>query len=314
MVQISIQRDGQLKGIKFNDVDATVTNILRTRISDDDAFASMATQAEAELPPGTNAVTALEDRQVGYFLPADRQTDTLAPVAKAKILFRIGDVVTRAKTGWISLDEQAPQFGYLPPSSRPPPALRPDGAPCTSHDDCASNNCYELTGFGGICGSCDEDADCALGCSPPGMLSAPPLPPSCGDGSRGAGCENDTACNGVLICAHVAASPYGFELETCSECALAADCAGGNVCAIKFDYTTQTAYRACTDPLTRGNGSICDDAGQCASGRCDLYRFPDGTTIGVCGECIDDGDCGAGETCEATSFEFGVGFASSVCE
>ena len=111
-----------------------------------------------------------------------------------------------------------------------------------------------------------------------------------------------------LECSLVKTSATGFSLRACSTCAIDGDCATGEVCGIEFDFEQQETYRKCEPRSTRSAGSICETNAQCSGGNCDRYEFPDGTNVGVCGECNSDTDCSGAETCQHTTFDFEVGF------
>jgi hypothetical protein len=93
----------------------------------------------------------------------------------------------------------------------------------------------------------------------------------------------------------------------------------GQLCApqIEFmDLMNIGGQRACIDPESAPNGSLCDDGGsgdmQC-EGFCtnaDLMGF---IQIGVCGECETDMDCGMGMAmCNPAMIGFN-GFSGSTC-
>ncbi|MGH1349152.1 MAG: hypothetical protein ACRBN8_46910 [Nannocystales bacterium] len=314
LVGVTVTRNGNVKGVRVQEIDAFSTGELRTLISDSDAFTLMGTQAESSVPAGMTVLeTVLSDRQTGYFLPADALVASMAPLSKAKVVFKTPSHVTRARVAAISLDEQDPAFAFLPPASRTP-RLRQDGEACTVDSDCKSENCFALIGTPGICGACDSDADCQLGCTPPGILSTPPKPSSCGEGQLGSGCETDGACKPGYTCADIAAIALGYTLRSCSECDSSNDCETGEVCGVSFSFSEQTAHRECAAPSTRGLGEICDQDGDCASARCSTFTFPEGTEIGVCGECNDASDCASPTSCTATEFLRDTGFSPSSCD
>lgn len=316
VLRITVHRDGEIASIRFDDIGVVQTDRIRTLTSDDAAFVLMKTQAKAGLlPTGAPHETLLRNKQVGFFLQADVDPSaTVAPVAMAKIVFRENGSVSRARGGVIALDVSSPKFALLPSAARPAPALRASGEICTDDGQCSSSECFVFPGVGGICGYCDEDADCAWGCNHPGMLTDPPVPSVCGDGDVGTGCESNGACMSGLLCSEVATAGFGYTLKTCGECSVDSDCSPTQVCGVAFDFSRQEAYRACEKPADRGFGSICESNGQCASNKCDTYGFVDGTQIGVCGKCTSDPDCTSPATCRSTTFDFTVGFSHSLCQ
>ena len=52
----------------------------------------------------------------------------------------------------------------------------------------------------------------------------------CNDGSEGAGCETDAACQGGLTCELVLNLGGFLEIQSCSECASDSDCPVPLVC------------------------------------------------------------------------------------
>lgn len=313
MVGVTVTRHGKVKGVRVQEIDAFSTGNLQTVISDSDAFALMATQAESSVPAGMTVLeTVLSDRQTGYFLPADAVVASVSPLSKAKVAFKTASHVTRARVAAISLDERDPAFAFLPAASRTP-RLRQDGEACNVDSDCKSESCFALIGTAGICGACDSDADCQLGCTPPGMFSTPPRPSSCGEGQLGSGCETDSACKPGYTCADIATLSLGYTLRSCSKCDSADDCETGEICGVSFGFADQSAHRECAAPSTRGLGQVCEQDGDCASARCSTFTFPEGTEVGVCGECNDDSDCASPASCTATEFQRDAGFVPSSC-
>lgn len=313
LVAVTVTRDGKPKQIRVQEITSVTKAGMVTMISDEDAFALMETQAEASVPSYVVVEdTILDDRQTGYFLPAEASLGEVAPVSKAKVVFKTSEHVTRARVATISLDERAPVFQYLPTVAGTP-RLRQDGEDCNTDSDCNSGHCFSLIGTGGICGECSSDADCSLGCTPPGVLSTPPRPAACSDGTEGSGCETDGACATGLVCADIVALALGYSLRSCSECATDADCAPAEVCGVSFDFSEQSAYRECASPSTRQLGEICSEGSDCASGVCSPFSFPEGTEIGVCGECNSSTECSEAMSCSPTEFRRDVGFVPSSC-
>ncbi|MEM9463629.1 MAG: hypothetical protein AAGF11_56350, partial [Myxococcota bacterium] len=170
------------------------------------------------------------------------------------------------------------------------------GMACNVPADCPSNACYTLGALGGVCSECDEDADCAFGCSAGNPLSGDCA--FCCDGTLGCGCETDLACQGGLPCAQLLSVPGIIDISTCSECASDADCPGGNLCAPSYDLSSLGGQLGCVPPMSLPNGEGCDIAGsgdmQCVSGNCASATLMGIPIIGVCSECDEDADCGGG--------------------
>lgn len=313
LIAVTVTRKGDVKGVRVQEIDAFPAADLQTVISDSDAFDLMATQAEGSVPAGMTVLeTVLSDRQTGYFLSADAVVASVSPLSKAKVAFKTASHVTRARVAAISLDERDPAFAFLPAASRTP-RLRQDGEACNIDSDCKSGSCFALVGTAGICGACDSDADCQLGCTPPGMFSTPPRPSSCGEGQLGSGCETDSACKRGYTCADITTLSLGYTLRSCSECDSADDCDGGEICGVSFSFADQSAHRECAAPSTRGLGQICEHDDECASALCSTFTFPEGTAVGVCGECNSDSDCASPTSCSATEFQRDAGFSPSSC-
>jgi Cys-rich repeat protein len=193
--------------------------------------------------------------------------------------------------------------------------LFPDGAACEDGSQCASGSCYSAGLLGGICGECESDADCAGGgCTLPNPLDG--TPSVCNDGSLGDGCESDAVCMPELDCATVFDVPGVITLSTCSECQTDLDC-GGQLCAPTYDVGAFEGSWSCVDA-----GSVPDDGGcdlngsgdeQCASGACGTADVMGLLQVGVCGECLVDGDCAPGETCEPASIDLAGGATGASC-
>lgn len=190
------------------------------------------------------------------------------------------------------------------------------GDMCQTDAECAEDLfCNGIPGFGGICSECASDADCPDGgnctITQNGWFA-------CGDGGLGQMCESDESCAGDLYCAEVVDLGGFFNGNFCSTCAEDAHCENGQLCApqIEFmDIMNIGGQRACIDPNTAPDGSLCDHDGtgdeQCA-GFCteaDLMGF---ITLGVCGECESDMDCPDMGTCVPAMVGLN-GFGGSTC-
>lgn len=313
-IKIAVHRDGQISRVRINDVQVSLTSDTKTKISDEEGFSVLESQALAALAPTEgNYEVALHEKQVGYFLPADESTNTVGPVAKAKITLIADGGVSRAHVGVVALTEESPDLKLLSSAPRPPAARRANGEHCTDDEQCVSSYCYRFGDLGGFCGSCGDDSDCALGCNHPKILSEPIVPSACGNGSLGAGCQDDNACNTEFSCAQVKVSASGVALLACSECSEDSDCSQNQSCAVAFSAQQQQAYRVCRDSNGWGLGQICDTDAQCGLGHCETYRFPDGTEVGVCGECKTDAECPLATQCVPSAFSR-EGFEHSRCE
>ena len=190
--------------------------------------------------------------------------------------------------------------------------LLPDGAQCSSDDECI-NDCYEVGALGGICGECDEDADCpGGGCSLPNPVTAEPS--YCNLGELGGGCETSAACGPGLECAEVLSVPGIFDSSTCSECLDDTDCPG-QTCQPSYDVPNLSGVLLCVDLDSLPDGAGCDlDTGDaaCMSGVCATADFMMLLQLGVCSECNDDTDCPGG-TCQPAEIDLGMGLVPGVC-
>ncbi|MCA9712832.1 MAG: hypothetical protein KDK70_43795, partial [Myxococcales bacterium] len=130
------------------------------------------------------------------------------------------------------------------------------GMACSLPGECASNQCYTIGILGGVCSECDEDADCAFGCSPANPLTGDCA--LCCDGSLGCGCETALACQAGLACASLLNVPGIVDISTCSECANDLDCAGGELCAPSYDLANFGGLHQCVPPMSQANGVGCE--------------------------------------------------------
>jgi hypothetical protein len=175
----------------------------------------------------------------------------------------------------------------------------PNGGMCMVDDVCVSGNCYESP-LGGICGECDEDADCdGGGCSIPNPLTM--APSVCNDGSIGGGCETSDVCQKGLTCALILeVDAIMLSASTCSECAADTDCDMGMLCAPTYDVANISGFKSCVMPGSLPDGSGCDFEGSgnesCTSGLCTPANAAGFVDLGICSECGIDG-AGAETTC-----------------
>jgi len=177
----------------------------------------------------------------------------------------------------------------------------PNGEPCSFGDECASGECFVIGVLGGVCGQCDEDADCdGGGCTLPNPLSQPPVGSVCNDGGYAGGCETDGVCADELVCALVIDVPGIVQVSTCSGCESAFDCADGSTCEPDIALGALNGVKRCVAAGTLANGQTCDNFATgdeaCASGFCAAADVMGVLQIGVCSACEVDGDCPGG-TC-----------------
>jgi hypothetical protein len=197
------------------------------------------------------------------------------------------------------------------------PAGLADGEPCMSDTACISGHCFEMGVFGGRCGECDEDPDCAGG----GCTAFNPFGeggPACNLGQQGGGCQSTDVCEQGLQCVTLFAFTDMVSLQTCSTCATEAECEELEFCEPIFDTATWQGSNECVMPGTLGIDSYCDLEGHgnevCASKICSIVDVPGLDQIGACGECNTDADCKAG-TCVAGSFDIAKGvLTGSSCQ
>jgi hypothetical protein len=190
------------------------------------------------------------------------------------------------------------------------------GDMCMSDDECAEDLvCNGVVGLGGICSECASDTDCPDGsnCTITGMGWF-----ACGDGSQGQMCESDATCADGLYCAEVVDLGGLFNGNFCSVCSEDAHCMDGQLCApqVEFmDLMNISGQRACVDPESVPNDSLCDAEGsgdmQC-EGFCTTADLMGFIQVGVCGQCETDMDCPMNGTCMAAMIGFN-GFSGSVC-
>ncbi|MEM6991395.1 MAG: hypothetical protein AAF721_12880 [Myxococcota bacterium] len=197
----------------------------------------------------------------------------------------------------------------------PPPGALPNGAQCTEDSECASLNCFVAGVLGGICGECNEDADCpGGGCSPPNPLTSEGS--VCNAGGLADGCETDDVCAEPLLCALIIDVPGVITASTCSQCESDAECGPDLLCSPSYEVADITGFKACVQPLSVPNGEGCDFAGSgdqaCASGFCSSADLMGLLQLGVCGECEVGADCVSG-VCNPATIELDAGLIASSC-
>jgi len=190
------------------------------------------------------------------------------------------------------------------------------GDQCSTNSDCADDLfCNGIPGFGGVCSTCNSDADCPDGgnCTVGGEGYF-----LCGDGSAGQLCETDEVCAADLYCAEVANLGGLINGNFCSECNDDSHCEPGQLCAPSIEFTGLTdvsGERTCIEPGTIENDQLCDADGagneQCIN-YCTSASFMGLITVGICGDCETDDDCAEGTTCMAAVLGLD-GFSGSVC-
>lgn len=193
----------------------------------------------------------------------------------------------------------------------------PNGAQCSADDECQSMQCFEAGPLGGICGECDEDADCpGGGCTIPNPLTSEPS--ECNDGSFGSGCETSAVCMPGLVCKTIVEVEGVIVSNTCGDCLDDMDCMAGETCQPNPDVVNFGAGQwECVLESSLPNGHGCDPdngANACISGNCDEASFMMLLVLGICGECVDDMDCGPGETCTPGEIDLAQGLVGSICE
>lgn len=190
------------------------------------------------------------------------------------------------------------------------------GDMCQSDSECAEDLfCNGIAGFGGICSECGGDADCPenSNCtlSSDGWFA-------CGDGGIGQLCELDTSCAEGLYCAELINLGGLFMANFCSECSEDMHCENGQLCVPQLEFADIMDFsgqRACVDPGTHPNGSLCDfetnGAEQC-EGFCTVASLMGFVDVGLCGECESDADCIDEMTCAPAQVGL-EGFSGSFC-
>lgn len=193
----------------------------------------------------------------------------------------------------------------------------PDGSQCTADADCESMNCFVAGALGGICGECNEDADCEFGCSLPNPLTS--APSVCNMGELGGGCESTDVCEDGLVCALILDVPMILSASTCSECEDDAGCTEADTsCQPIYDVANISGQKECVANGSIENGNGCDlvtGNTACMSGFCGEADFMSFLSLGVCGECLANSDCdeGAGEECLPPEIDLAKGLVPATC-
>lgn len=204
-------------------------------------------------------------------------------------------------------------------SEGPPPGAcqgmvgtKPLGEECADACECASGRCFQIA-LGSACSECISDVECMAG-GASGTCSLDPAtrPPHarCTQGQLGVMCEPGSAgCQAGLVCAQLIDTQGFLPDYFCSECETTADCPGGTLCvpSVDIEGVSAVGYWYCVTPGSVQDGELCPllpsglgDGTPCASGRCAVADVAGLgiAEIGVCSSCTQDGDCGAGQTCQ----------------
>jgi hypothetical protein len=194
----------------------------------------------------------------------------------------------------------------------------PNGEQCTEDAQCESEMCFVVGVLGGVCGDCLTDADCPDGgCSIPNPLKSPPEGASCNMGEQGGGCMSDDVCQGDQTCAVILDVPGVFTASTCSECNDSSTCDGDDICNPHYDVAELSGHKSCVAPgsVALGAGCVIGDEGHeaCASGFCATATVMGLLELGVCSECVEDGDCAEGETCSPPDVDLATGLVAGTC-
>ncbi|WP_434415185.1 hypothetical protein [Nannocystis pusilla] len=112
----------------------------------------------------------------------------------------------------------------------------------------------------------------------------------------------------TTFCGTIFEVPGIITVSTCGECETNADCGGQTpVCAPKYDLAKFGGRFDCVAPGSVPNSGGCQSDAACASGHCGEASVMGLLKLGVCGECVTDGDCSPGEQCVGPEVDFGTG-------
>jgi hypothetical protein len=194
------------------------------------------------------------------------------------------------------------------------------GDACDGDADCVSMNCYKnMVLMVAICAECNEDADCvAAGTGTACNINVGTQSIVCSDGSNGATCMSDEACQSGHCDAVIEVPIPGVLPDTCGECSSSADCDMGMICSPTFDIMAFSGQKKCIAPGSVPNNALCpsDEAEgdmACMSGHCTNTTLMGFVPVDICGECTGDGDCDMGKTCMAATASLESGLAGSTC-
>lgn len=230
-----------------------------------------------------------------------------------------GGVTAAGTTGGETATMSASETGTASAEDTAGPEPLPNGESCMTNEECVSEMCFVVGVLGGICGDCLVDGDCeGGGCSIPNPLKSPPEGASCNMGEQGGGCMSDEICQDDQVCAVILDVPGVFTASTCSDCLDSSACDGDDLCNPHYDVAELSGYKTCVTPGSVALGAGCtigDEGNQaCGSGFCATASVMGLLDLGVCSDCIEDGDCLEGETCEAPEVDLAEGLVAGFCQ
>lgn len=319
---ITVHRTGEVAEIALADMDTLIRGYASQTLNEPDAADEFRTEAEAAVDHFDPVPsTIIKWPRVAYVIPEADESGTRGPEYFAGILYQHQQFLEPMQLGVVALTGSDHSLRILEMYQGDPLPAAADGTPCGAHADCTSGHCYIFDGYYGICGPCSSDSDCSSGgCNPPDPITRPPVPSSCGSGALGDGCESGASCGSGLQCATVADAELGYELKACSACSSDSNCSfGGFLCEPVLEISPyhpsarHHAYRTCVPPGSVELGAVCTRDAACASGHCVELVFSEGSTVGVCSECLDDTQCSGSESCVGPTFSLGTGFAAGQC-
>lgn len=316
LVEIGVDSGGVVRTVRINDV-SSVTNGQETAARSEANATALFEDLAQDLAEthGPEAIAHVKHVRPAYSLPNDAESIVTSPVLFGEIVVQQDIVLSRMQKGTLSFVAANPTLSIMSPwAGDPVTATLPNGSWCGSDASCTSGKCYTFAGYYGICGGCKSGSDCSSSsCNPPNPGEVPIVASQCGTGVAGSGCETTTDCTGGRTCQVVGAGARGFTLKTCSSCSSDSQCGTGARCKPYLDWASNKAYLRCVADGSLTLGQICGHDLSCASGKCADYKFPDGTTVGVCSTCETSSHCSSGTTCKAPTFALGSGFSGGAC-
>jgi hypothetical protein len=112
-----------------------------------------------------------------------------------------------------------------------------------------------------------------------------------------------------LFCSQVVNTGGLIPDKFCSECDTTANCTDPQVCNPEFapDPNMPMGQNVCVDQGSVALDAFCDYEGDgnlaCATGFCSVADVMGFVMLGVCGECLVDGDCTDGKTCTEAALD-----------
>jgi hypothetical protein len=316
LLEISVDSTGVVRGLGLSDVSAIVGATQNAVRSESQAQALFLAAAEARADNWNPTISAGVKRfRVGYVLPYNGESLSAPPVLHGEIIYRNGVVASPVEDATLSLVGASPQLSIMVPWIGDVSSLTsPNGTWCGRDSQCSSGHCFVFGECYGICGQCSTGSNCASGrCDPPNPGKTPVAPSACTSiAVPGSGCETSSDCGGTLTCENVISGALGSTLRTCSACSTDVNCASGSRCFTRLNWSANRAYKTCVASSSLSNGEMCSSGGSCISGRCATFSLPDGTSVGVCSECVAPSQCASG-ICAAPSFRFGTGLRAGQC-